>query len=162
MFIFCPETGARKIGIVLLAKEVNYALTPKTDISTELCPSTIAEVSQACLIGISSQICTEGLLHVQHLHHSSVSLKVLPPDRLFLLGSASPTPISTDYARQKHNDSAERIYFLSSARLRVFFKWSYAVPTILMLLYVLGKIAQGQTLTKDIINSFISSHWNFN
>lgn len=74
---------------------------------------------------------------------------MLPPDRLFLLGSTSPTPISTDYARQKHNDSAERIYFLSSARLRVFFKWSYAVPTILMLLLVSDKNPQGQTLTKD-------------
>lgn len=88
--------------------------------------------------------------------------KCSPLTAYILLGSASPTPISTDYARQKHNDSAERIYFLSSARLRVFFKWSYAVPTILMLLYVLGKIAQGQTLTRDIQNSFISSHWNFN
>lgn len=69
--------------------------------------------------------------------------KCCPLTVYFLLGSASSTPITTDYARQKHNSPAEWIYYLSSTRLRVFFKWSYAVPTILMLLYVLGKIAQG-------------------
>ena len=88
---------------------------------------------------------------------SGISQSVTPMTFYILLGSASPTPISTDYARQKHNDSAERIYFLSSARLRVFFKWSYAVPTILMLLLVSDKNPQGQTLTKDIINSFMSA-----
>lgn len=65
--------------------------------------------------------------------------KRYPPTVYILLGSASPTPISTDYARQKHNDSAERIYYLSSARLRVFFKWSYAVPTILYAVVCLRK-----------------------
>lgn len=47
------------------------------------CLSTVAEVSSACLIGVSLQIRTRGLLHVQHHQHSLASLKALPPDPLY-------------------------------------------------------------------------------
>lgn len=92
---------------------------------------------------------------------SGISLSAASLTIYLLLGSASSTPIMTDYARQKHNSPAQWIYYLSPTRLRIYFRWSNAVPTISIYFSCLGPCHLKGHFYPDKQSRFKSANWKF-